>query len=61
MYAGPAEDELGLFPTRVVDLPGGVSAYSFTMFQAPGMPAKLFESQYQSLLREFDHIRREFS
>ena len=60
MYAGLAEDELGVFPTRVVELPGGASAYSFTMFQAPGMPDELFESQYRSLLREFEDIRREF-
>ena len=59
MYAGPTEDELGLFPTRVVELPGGASAYSFTMFQAPGTPDELFESQYESLLREFENIRRE--
>lgn len=59
MYAGPTEDELGIFPTRVVELPGGASAYSFTMFQAPDMPDELFESQYESLLREFDNIRRE--
>ncbi len=59
MYAGPSEDELGLFPTRVVELPGGGSAYSFTMFQAPGMPDELFQSQYESLLREFENIRRE--
>ena len=61
MYAGPTEDELGLFPTRVVGLPGGASAYSFTMFQAPGLPDEEFESQYQSLLREFENIRRIFS
>lgn len=61
MYAGSTEDELSLFPTRVVELPDGRSAYSFTMLQAPGMPDELFESQYQSLLREFDNIRREFS
>ncbi len=61
MYAGPSEDELGLFPTRVIGLPGGGSAYSFTMFQAPGMPDELFESQYESLLREFGNIRREFA
>ncbi len=59
MHAGPAENELALFPTRVVPLPDGRSAYSFTMFQAPGMPDDLFESQYQSLLREFENIRRE--
>jgi hypothetical protein len=61
MYAGPTEEELSLFPTRVVELPEGRSAYSFTTFQAPGMPDELFESQYQSLLREFDNIRRELS
>ena len=60
MYAGPTEDELALFPTRVVGLPGGASAFTFTMFQAPGMSDELFESQYASLLREFDNIRREF-
>ena len=58
MYAGPTEDELGLFPTRVVGLPGGTSAFSFTMFQAQGMPDELFESQYQSLLREIENIRQ---
>jgi hypothetical protein len=61
MYAGPTEEELDLFPTRVVELPGAASAYSFTMFQAPGMPDELFDSQYRSLLREFENIRRMFS
>ena len=60
MYAGPAEDELGLFPTRVVALPGGASAFTFTMFQAPGMPDELFESQYRSLLRELENVRARF-
>lgn len=61
MYAGPSEDALALFPTRVVDLPGARSAYTFTMFQAPGMPDDLFASQHEALLREFENIRREFS
>jgi hypothetical protein len=61
MHAGPTEDELALFPTRVVPLGGDRCAYSFTMFQGPGMPDELFESQYQSLLREFENIRREFA
>jgi hypothetical protein len=59
MYAGPSESELALFPTRVVPLPDGRSVYSFTMFQAPGMPDNLFESQHASLQREFENIRRE--
>ncbi len=61
MYAGPTEDALALFPTRVVGLPDGRSAYTFTMFQAPGMPDELFESQYESLRRELDNIRRELA
>ena len=60
MYAGPSEGELALFPTRVVAL-GAKSAYSFTMFKAPGMPDELFESQYESLRREFDNIRARFA
>jgi hypothetical protein len=61
MYAGPSPGELALFPTRVVELAGDTSAYSFTMFQQPGMPDELFETQYASLLKEFDNIRRVFS
>ena len=61
MYAGPTLDELALFPTRVVELAGDTSAFSFTMFQQSGMPDELFESQYSSLLEEFENIRREFS
>ena len=61
MYAGPSEQELALFPTRVVALGDSKSAYSFTMFKAPGMPDELFESQYESLRREFDNIRARFA
>jgi len=61
MYAGPSEQELALFPTRVVALGDWKSAYSFTMFKAPGMPDELFESQYESLRREFDNIRARFA
>jgi hypothetical protein len=60
MHAGPDENELALFPTRVVPLGESRTAYTFTMFQAPGMPDELFESQHQSLRREFENIRREF-
>jgi hypothetical protein len=60
MLAGPTQDELALFPTRVVALPGGSCAFTFTMFQAPGMPDELFESQYASLLRELENVKRRF-
>jgi hypothetical protein len=61
MFAGPTEDSLALFPTRVVELPGGRSAFSFTMFQGPGMPDELFESQHASLKRELASLERELS
>lgn len=61
MLAGPAEDELALFPARVVGLPDGTSAFTFTMLQAPGMPDELFESQYESLLRELENVRLKFA
>ena len=61
MYAGVTEQELALFPTRVVALGEDKSAYSFTMFKAPGTPDELFELQYESLRREFDNIRAHFA
>jgi hypothetical protein len=60
MLAGPTPDELATFPARVVELPGEKTAFSFTMFQAPGMPDELFESQYASLQREFGNIEARF-
>lgn len=63
MYAGPSKEAMAIFPTRVVPLPDGRSAYTFTMFQAPGMSDALFESQHASLQREFRnievHLRRD--
>ena len=56
MYAGPSRDQLAVFPTRAVALPDGRTSYSFTMFQARGMPDELFESQHASLKREFENI-----
>ena len=61
MYAWQNEGERALFPTRVVALGDSRSAYSFTMFKAPGTPDELFESQYESLRREFGNIRARFA
>jgi hypothetical protein len=60
MLAGPREDALQLFPTRVVPLGDGDSAFTFTMFQAPGQPDEQFEGQYQSLLREVKNLESLF-
>ncbi len=60
MLAGPRENALQLFPTRVVPLAGGGSAFTFSMFQAPGQPDERFNDQYQSLLREFANLESLF-
>ena len=61
MLAGPTQDQLWTFPTRVLDLPGGGCVYMFTMIQSPGLSDSKFEQQHQSLLRELEHVRRHFS
>ena len=61
MFAGPAKDQMAIFPTRAIALPDGRTAFSFTMFQAPDLPDELFESQYQSLKREFNNIQAAFA
>lgn len=61
MFAGPSKDQMAIFPTRAVELPDGRTAFSFTMFQGPGMPDELFDSQHQSLKREFANIATVFA
>jgi hypothetical protein len=61
MYAGPSKEAMAVFPTRTVSLPDGRTAFSFTMFQGPDMPDELFESQQESLRREFVNIERRFN
>jgi hypothetical protein len=58
MFAGPSKDQMAIFPTRAVELADGRTAFSFTMFQGPGMPDELFDSQHESLKREFANIVR---
>ena len=58
MYAGPSKDAMAVFPTRVVALPDGSAAYSFTMFQGPDMPDELFDAQHASLRRELANLER---
>jgi hypothetical protein len=60
MHAGAQEDQMAIFPTRVIALDDQHCAYTFTMFKAPEMPDDVFESQYRSLEREFDNIRARF-
>jgi hypothetical protein len=61
MFAGPTQDAMAVFPTRAVALPDGRCAYTFTMFQGPGMPDELFEAQHASLERELANVERVFA
>jgi hypothetical protein len=61
MLAGPSAEEMAVFPTRAVELADGRTAYTFTMFQGPGMSDELFEGQYESLKREFTNIEERFA
>ena len=61
MLAGPDQESLLCFPTRVVATPTGGSAFTFTMFQAPGQPDEQFEQQHSSLLREFENLEERFA
>ena len=61
MFAGPTKRQMAIFPARAVPLPDGRTAFRFTMFQAPDMPDALFESQHQSLKREFANIEGAFA
>jgi hypothetical protein len=60
MLAGPSDDRMALFPTRVVELPERTSAFTFTMFQTADVPDDVFEGQYRSLVHEFANIESEF-
>jgi hypothetical protein len=59
-FAGPTKEQMAIFPSRAVALPGGRTAFTFTMFQGPEMSDELFEAQHASLQREFANIERAF-
>ena len=61
MYAGPQKEQMALFPTRVAGLPDGRTAYTIKMFQGPDMGDDLFQSQYESLKREFANLDATFA
>ncbi len=60
MFAGPTRDQMGIFPCRVITMPGGTTALSFTFFQPPDMPVEVYERQYKSLLMEMDGLKKRF-
>jgi hypothetical protein len=61
MYAGPDDQHVAVFPSRVVALSPTRTAYTFTTFKTPEADDDLFEAQHRSLQREFDNIRDHFN
>ncbi len=57
LFAGPAEDQMALAPTRVVEIADGQSVYLFTFFQAPDVSDEVFEGQLESLKKELAHAK----
>jgi hypothetical protein len=60
MLTGPTEEELAVFPARVVRMGDRRSAFIFTMFQQPGQAEDLFDGQYEALLRELAVVEGRF-
>ncbi|MDA0578647.1 MAG: hypothetical protein O3B24_11175 [Verrucomicrobia bacterium] len=60
MFVGPMLDQMGIFPCRVIAMPTGPTAVSFTFFQAPDMPGEVYDQQFKSLLVELDGLKRRF-
>jgi len=60
MFAGPTERQMDIFPVRVLEMSGGASIIIFTMFQTPGINDEQFQIQYESLLKEFENLKKEF-
>ncbi len=58
MRCGPEEDQLAYFPSRVISLPGGMSAYHITNFQWPGVTDDMFVAENNELAEEFENIRK---
>lgn len=59
--AGPTEDKMGVFPSRVVALPDETSAYSFTLFQAADMSDEEFEKGFRSLQKELENLKNDLA
>jgi uncharacterized membrane protein len=61
MFAGPIDNQMSIFPVRVLDIPGGgASVVLFTMFQTPGLADEQFDAQYEQLKKELQNIKTEF-
>lgn len=59
MLSGPTEESMEANPTRVISLADNKSMFLFTLFQGPDMPDEVFQTQGESLQREFEHLKQQ--
>jgi len=57
MHCGAEENQLAYFPSRVINLPDGMSAYHITNFQWPGVTDEMFVAENNELAEEFENIK----
>lgn len=60
MRAGSTKEQMGLFPIRVMSVPGGLTLVTFTFMQAPDLEDEVFAIQYQSLQIELEGLADRF-
>jgi uncharacterized membrane protein len=58
MWAGPTEDQMGVFPVRTIPLPDGSTAVTTTLYQTPDVDEAAFARQIESLTRETGNLKR---
>jgi len=58
MFGGPEKDQMAYFPSRVLEISEHKSAYTFINFQWPGIPDETFSVQNETLVEEFENIRK---
>jgi hypothetical protein len=60
LYAGATPETMAFFPLRVMPLPEGTTAITFTFFQPPGMPDEVYDRQHESLVGEMRALAARF-
>jgi hypothetical protein len=58
MWAGPTQDQMGVFPVRTIPLPDGSTAVTTTLYQTPDVDEPGFARQIESLTRENGNLKR---
>ena len=58
MWAGPTQEQMDVFPVRVIARPDGSTVTTMTLFQTPDVDDSVFAMQVESLTRETGQLKR---